>query len=68
MSNVTRKVIVMEFEKSKLIELKEKFDSIINTKEKEPIVPVESQITFNNGETLVTLPANSVVAIIADLQ
>lgn len=40
----------------------------INTKEKEPIVPVESQITFNNGETLVTLPANSVVAIIADLQ
>ena len=31
---ITRKVIVMEFEKSKLIELKEKFDSIINTEEK----------------------------------
>ena len=26
--------MVMEFEKSKLIELKEKFDSIINTKKK----------------------------------
>ena len=37
MSNVTRKVIVMEFEKSKLIELKEKFDSIINTEEKENV-------------------------------
>lgn len=30
-------VIVMEFEKTKLIELKEKFDSIINTEEKENI-------------------------------
>ena len=37
MSNITRKVIVMEFEKSKLIELKEKFDSIINTEEKDNI-------------------------------
>ena len=37
MSYITRKVIVMEFEKSKLIELKEKFDSIINTEEKENI-------------------------------
>ena len=35
--NITRKVIVMEFEKSKLIELKEKFDSIINTEEKDNI-------------------------------
>ena len=37
MSNATRKVIVMEFEKSKLLELKEKFDSIINTEEKDNI-------------------------------
>ena len=37
MSNIIRKVIVMEFEKSKLIELKEKFDSIINTEEKDNI-------------------------------
>ena len=37
MSNITRKVIGMEFEKPKLIELKEKFDSIINTEEKEHV-------------------------------
>lgn len=37
MSSITRKVISMEFEKSKLIELKEKFDSIINTEEKENV-------------------------------
>ena len=37
MSNIIRKVIVMEFEKYKLIELKEKFDSIINTEEKDNI-------------------------------
>lgn len=37
MSYITRKVMVMEFEKSKLIELKEKFDSIINTEKKENI-------------------------------
>ena len=37
MSYITRKVIVMEFEKSKLLELKEKFDSIINTEEKDNI-------------------------------
>ncbi len=30
-------VIFMEFEKTKLIELKEKFDSIINTEEKENV-------------------------------
>ena len=37
MSYIIRKVMVMEFEKSKLIELKEKFVSIINTEEKENI-------------------------------
>ena len=40
----------------------------INTKENEPIVPVESDVVFENGETLVTLPANSVVAVIADIE
>lgn len=40
----------------------------VNTKENEPIVPVESTVTFENGEAVVTLPANSVVAVIADIQ
>lgn len=39
----------------------------INTKENEPIVPVESSVTFENGETFITLPANSVVAVIAEI-
>ena len=37
MSNITRKVIGMEFEKDQIIELKKKFDSIINTEEKDNI-------------------------------
>ncbi len=37
MSEYSKEVIFMEFEKTKLIELKEKFDSIINTAEKENI-------------------------------
>jgi hypothetical protein len=40
----------------------------VNTKENEPIVPVESTVTFENGEAVVTLPANSVVAVIANIQ
>lgn len=39
----------------------------VNTKENEPIVPVESSAVFENGSTVITLPANSVVAVIADL-
>lgn len=39
----------------------------VNTKENEPIVPVESTVTFENGEALLVLPANSVVAVIANL-
>ena len=35
--SIYMEVIFMEFEKTKLIELKEKFDSIINTEEKENI-------------------------------
>ena len=35
--SIYMEVIVMEFEKTKLIELKERFDSIINTEEKENI-------------------------------
>ena len=37
MSNYAKEVIIIEFEKSKLIELKEKFDSIIKTEEKDNI-------------------------------
>ncbi len=40
----------------------------VNTKEKEPVVPVESKLTFQNGEAILSLPANSVVAVVADIQ
>ena len=40
----------------------------VNTKENEPIVPVESSTTFENGETVIVLPANSVVAVVAKFQ
>lgn len=38
----------------------------VNTKENEPIVPAESEITFTDSQTTIVLPANSVTAIIAD--
>ena len=39
----------------------------VNTKQKEVIVPVESAVTFENGQAVINLPANSVVAVILDL-
>ena len=39
----------------------------VNTKNKELVVPTESKINFENGEALVTLPAQSVVAVIAEI-
>lgn len=40
----------------------------VNEKNNEIVVPVESTITFENGETVITLPANSVVAVIAGIK
>lgn len=40
----------------------------VNEKNNEIVVPVESEVTFTNGEAIVTLPANSVVAVIADMK
>ncbi len=39
----------------------------VNKKGCEPVVPVESSLTFENGIAEVVLPANSVVAVIVDL-
>ncbi len=39
----------------------------VNKKNKELVVPAESKINFENGEALVMLPANSVVAVIAEI-
>ena len=48
-------VIFMEFEKTKLIELKEKFDSIVNTEEKENIEFIGNAIIDEiKGEDKVT--------------
>lgn len=40
----------------------------INEKNNEVIVPVEGDVIFKNGEAVITLPANSVVAVIADIK
>ncbi len=39
----------------------------VNEKNNEVVVPVESEITFTNNEAVITLPANSVVAVIANI-
>lgn len=40
----------------------------VNTKNNEIVVPVETTASFVNGETVITLPANSVAAVIAVLK
>lgn len=39
----------------------------VNVKNNEIVVPKESSVSFSNGEAIITLPANSVVAVIADI-
>lgn len=39
----------------------------VNQKNNEPIVPVESTLTFNNNEATIALPANSVTCVILDI-
>ena len=39
----------------------------VNEKNNEVVVPVESEITFTDNAAVITLPANSVVAVIADI-
>lgn len=39
----------------------------VNEKNNEVVVPVESSITFTGNEAIITLPANSVVAVIAEI-